>query len=248
MSSLCPKGCGTNAEEWTQMAMWQTMWRQSSWSMCTATLCPLCRPGALCRSSGAKQGTATIPGHAWRKVSTATLSCIYSHREGFSQPLFEDNRLCSSRGYMVVPWKGHSIQHQCFIHHCSVFEHLCVSIIVQQFNFCWLGSGEIMNCIWSDCCILLWITIFAWHIDLLLAVKRDSTYFSFRVSRCVCSKWHLYPESVRCKSLASFRSPYVSGEKETMSYFAAHFEEQLKLYQKQVSHHLNAWVCDWHIY
>lgn len=29
-----------------------------------------------------------------------------------------------------------------------------------------------------------------------------------------------------------------------MSYFAAHFEEQLKLYQKQVSHHLNAWVCD----
>lgn len=27
----------------------------------------------------------------------------------------------------------------------------------------------------------------------------------------------------------------VSGEKETMSYFAAHFEEQLKLYKKQVS-------------
>lgn len=28
----------------------------------------------------------------------------------------------------------------------------------------------------------------------------------------------------------------IAGEKETMTYFAAHFEEQLKLYKKQVSH------------
>lgn len=28
--------------------------------------------------------------------------------------------------------------------------------------------------------------------------------------------------------------PDVSGEKETMTYFAAHFEEQLRLYEKQV--------------
>ena len=33
-----------------------------------------------------------------------------------------------------------------------------------------------------------------------------------------------------------FLFAYVLGEKETMSYFADHFEEQLKLYQKQVSH------------
>lgn len=37
-----------------------------------------------------------------------------------------------------------------------------------------------------------------------------------------------------------------------MSYFAAHFEEQLKLYKKQVSHIsrplVYARVCAWHIY
>lgn len=38
----------------------------------------------------------------------------------------------------------------------------------------------------------------------------------------------------------------ISGEKETMSYFAAHFEEQLNLYKKQVSHMTHVYATCMH--
>lgn len=70
--------------------------------------------------------------------------------------------------------------------------------------------------------------------NVLLAGTEDVSYFRQSCIDVKAKKTRSLDVLTQIQSDAYFSN--VSGEKETMSYFAAHFEEQLKIYKKQVSH------------